>query len=332
MGCDNGRGLQVTRALSYQLAAASLVLVAACVASLPLMQSEQHRRKVRERVAQYVAPYARATSTDLRVRGNASAADNGRQVLLKSAMRLVGFSPSHQEYYPLAWWIVLPAALLLSRVLLMVAQYLLGGSVLLALPIMWVLSVRQFYRWCEQRRLRILFEQFPDALSMLVRAVRVGIPISAGMRSVADESPDPTGREFRHVVDQLALGVTLEQALIDMAARNQLSEYGFFATALALQSETGGTVSDMLERLAEVIRKRVALREHARALASEARTSIGILAALPLFTGTALALINPDYINTLFVDPQGRKVFATAIVLMAVGVATMRTIVRRSLS
>ena len=97
------------------------------------------------------------------------------------------------------------------------------------------------------------------------------------------------------------------QALHGLAARNELPEYGFFATALALQSETGGTVSDTLDRLAEVIRKRVALREHARALASEARTSIAILAALPVFTGTALALINPDYISTLIYRPPGTR-------------------------
>ena len=192
--------------------------------------------------------------------------------------------------------------------------------------------VRQFYRWCEQRRLRILFEQFPDALSMLVRAVRVGIPITGGIRSVATECADPTGREFRHVADQIALGVTLEQALHALASRNQVPEYGFFATALALQSETGGTVSDTLERLADVIRKRVALREHARALASEARTSIAILAALPVFAGGALAVINPGLHQFAVHRPQGRTVFAAAIALLTTGIFTMRTIVARSLS
>ena len=224
--------------------------------------------------------------------------------------QLVAFDPAHLDSYPLAWWIVLPATLLFARLVIALAQALLGSSALLALPVIWVLMIRQFYHWCEQRRLRTLFEQFPDALSMLVRAVRVGIPITGGMRSVATDSPDPTGREFRQVADQLTLGVTLEQALHALAARNQLPEYGFFATALALQAETGGTISDTLERLADVIRKRVALREHARALASEARTSIYILAALPVFAGGALAVINPDYLYTLFVEPQGRTVFA----------------------
>ena len=84
--------------------------------------------------------------------------------------------------------------------------------------------------------------------------------------------------------------------------------------------------------MAEVIRKRVALREHARALASEARTSIYILAALPVFAGGALAIINPDYLHTLFIEPEGRTVFAIAIGMLTTGIITMRTIVSRSLS
>ena len=242
------------------------------------------------------------------------------------------FDPAHLDSYPLAWWIVVPAALLFARLVLVLAQTLVGSSALLALPVIWVLTIRQFYHWCEQRRLRTLFEQFPDALSTLVRAVRVGIPITGGMRSVAADSPDPTGREFRQIADQLTIGVTLEQALHALATRNQLAEYGFFATALALQSETGGTVSETLERLADVIRKRVALREHARALASEARTSIYILAALPVFAGGALAVINPEYLYTLFIEPQGRTVFAIAVGMLTTGIVTMRTIVSRSLS
>jgi tight adherence protein B len=235
--------------------------------------------------------------------------------LLNWLARLVAYNPVHRDDYPLAWWIVLPTALLFARLVVALVQILAGSWAMFTLPLVVVVIIRQFYRWCEKRRLRILFEQFPDALSMLVRAVRVGIPITGGMRNIAADSPNPTGQEFRHVVDQIALGVTLEQALIDLAGRNQVPEYGFFATALALQSETGGTVGDTLERLADVIRKRVALREHARALASEARTSIYIL-----------------YIGTLFFEPQGQTILASAIGLLTVGVFTMRTIVARSLS
>ena len=322
----------MTRTVTYQLAAACLLLVLACIAAVPFMQAEQRRRKVQDRVTQYAAPYARATAVDARDRSTAGQTASGGRRLLEFLKRLVSFNPAHRDSHLLAWWVVLPATLLFARLIVALAQSLVGSAALFGLPLIWFLLIRQFYRWCEQRRLRILFEQFPDALSMLVRAVRVGIPVTGGMRNVADDSPDPTGREFRQVVDQITLGVTLDQALHALASRNQVPEYGFFATALALQSETGGTVSETLERLADVIRKRVALREHARALASEARTSIGILAALPIFAGGALAVINPEYLNTLFVEPKGRTIFAVAVAMLVTGIGTMRTIVTRSLS
>jgi len=322
----------MTGGASLQLAGASLLLIAVSVAAIPLVHSDQHRRKLDDRIAQHATPYARATTPEAREKGNSAASPSSARILLQWLAWLVAFDPTHRAYYPLAWWLVLPLALVFARLLTALAQTLLGDSALLALPAVWLLGIRQFYSWCENRRLRMLFEQFPDALAMLVRAVRVGIPVTEGMRNIAADSPDPTGREFAQVVDQITLGVTLDQALHALAARNQLPEYGFFATALALQSETGGTVSDTLERLAEVIRKRVNLREHARALAAEARASILILAALPVCTGLALSVINPDYISTLFVEPQGRRIFTLAIGSLCTGVIAMRTIVSRSLS
>ena len=179
----------MSRTLSLQLAAACLLLVLACLAAVPLVQSEQRRRKLQDRVTQYAAPYARATIGDAKERSNNTAAVSGWRILLRWFTRMVAFDVLHQEHYPVAWWIVLPVALTVARLLLALAQTLVGTSVLLALPLLWLLLVRQFYRWCEKRRLRTLFEQFPDALSMLVRAVRVGIPITGGMRSVAADSP-----------------------------------------------------------------------------------------------------------------------------------------------
>lgn len=322
----------MTAAVMLQLACGSLLLVAISAAAIPLIFAEQRRRKLNDRISQHATPYARATLAGAREKTSGTASVGGSRVLMQWLIRLVAIDPARSSQYPLAWWVVLPAALVFARLLIALAQTIFGSSMLLALPVVWLLSVRQFYRWCEKRRLRILFEQFPDALAMLVRAVRVGIPVTEGMRSIATDCPDPTGREFRQVVDQISLGVTLEQALGGLAERNQLPEYGFFATALALQSETGGTVSDTLERLSDVIRKRVSLREHARALAAEARTSIGILAALPVFTGGALAVLNPDYISTLFIDPQGQRIFTIALGSLSTGIITMRTIVSRSLS
>jgi tight adherence protein B len=209
---------------------------------------------------------------------------------------------------------------------------LLGWIALAIVPPGGVLISRAFYKWCDNRRKRQLYTQFPDALAMIVRGVRVGIPVTEAIRTVAREAMAPTNSEFQKMSDQLSIGVALPDALREMSERNDLPEYRFFATALALQSQTGGGLSETLENLADVIRKRVALRSRAYALASEARTSIYILAALPVFAGLALAALNPDYMSLLFTTDSGKKVFAAALCSLGVGIGVMQTIVKKTLS
>jgi tight adherence protein B len=322
----------MSQMLPYQLAAGCFLLILLCMSALVLMHAQQRRRRLEARVAQQASSYGRAIVAASRNNVRSAASARGQRTILRFGAWLVGFNTSQPEHYHVAWWIVLPVGLVLARGIVALAQILIGWMALLLLPVIWLIIVRRFYTWCDQRRLKILYVQFPDVLAMLVRAVRVGIPIGEGIRSAARESPNPTGQEFRIVVDQLGIGVTLAEALYELAERNPLPEYRFFATALALQSETGGALSETLERLADVIRKRVALRSHARALASEARTSIYILACLPVFSGAALALLNPDYLATLFLDRDGQRVLAIALISLSTGIAAMRTIVNRSLS
>jgi tight adherence protein B len=317
--------------LPYLLAAAGLFTVLLCVAALAVMRDQQHRARFEVRVTQQASSYGRAIASIARPDTQSTASAARKQAMLRILTWLVRFNPSQQERYPIAWWIVLPGALALARLLVAAAQIMVGSTVLLLVPVLWVLMVRKFYTWCNQRRLMTLYVQFPDVLAMLVRAVRVGIPITEGIRGVARESPIPTGPEFAIVVDQLTIGMTLPDALRELAERNQLAEYRFFATALALQNETGGGVSETLERLADVIRKRVELRSHARALSSEARTSIYILASLPVFSGGALAVLSPEYLATLFTDPMGQRVLILALMSLTTGIVAMRTIISRSL-
>ena len=223
------------RATSLQLAAACLLLILLCAAALPFMRADQRSHRLHDRIDEYASPHARATVVGSHERAKAAPAASIMRTLALVA-RLVAFDPAHQEAIPRHGGSFCPVALLLARLIVEFGQSLLGTSALIALPVLWILLVRQFYRWCEQRRHRTLFEQFPDALAMLVRAVRVGIPITEGMRSVAAESLSRPAPEFAQVVDQITLGVTLEEALHGLATRNKVAEYGFFATALALQS------------------------------------------------------------------------------------------------
>jgi len=117
-----------------------------------------------------------------------------------------------------------------------------------------------------------------------------------------------------------------------MAQSSRMSEYRFFATAITLQMQTGGALSETLENLADVIRKRVALKARAFALASEARTSAMVLAGSPFVSGTALWVLNPSHIGMLFEPGLGRTIFSGAVLSLSCGLLTMRSLIRRSLA
>ncbi len=251
---------------------------------------------------------------------------------LARAVELVGLRLDRAAAYPIRWWIVLLAALPLARAAAGLLAALGGDALLLAMPAFWFLFCRAAFGWLDARRRETLFRQFPDALGMITRAVRVGIPVSEAIRSVAREAPPETAAEFQRIADRLSIGLPLEQALAETAHRTGVPEYRFFATALALQSQTGGGLSETLENLAEVIRKRVALKERGYALAAEARTSAGILAALPFFTCGVLAVLSPGYIALLFSDPGGQQILAAAIGMLVIGILLMRGMIRRALS
>jgi len=227
---------------------------------------------------------------------------------------------------------VLPTSLLLAWLGAQLVLPLLGGIALVAAPAVGVMLSRTFYKICNDRRRQALYLQFPDALAMIVRGVRVGIPVRESMSAVAREIPEPTAGEFRMVAERVSLGAAVEDALYEMAERNDVAEYRFFATAIGLQAQTGGALSETLENLADVIRKRLALRARGYALASEARASIAILCALPVITGLALSAINPHYIAQLFNNETGRKVFGCAVLSFATGLTVMRQIVKKTLS
>jgi tight adherence protein B len=152
------------------------------------------------------------------------------------------------------------------------------------------------------------------------------------MRSVGIEAAEPTRREFATLIEQLSIGVPLEDALFKMAHRVNLAEYRFFATALVLQAQTGGSLSATLESLGDVIRKRLALKARGHALASEARASAIVLGLLPVALGLMLWVMNPAYLGVLFTDPTGNTILGMAITSLGIGILVMRMIIQKSLS
>jgi tight adherence protein B len=317
--------------LSLLLVGAALVLCAAAIGVSAILQEQRRRRQFRDRMALVAGAYMRVNPLAVMGRGAAARSEPAAR-LVTAAARLFGYDPAHAEHYPMRWWLVLGGALIAARAASALVGIMAGDWSLLIMPLAWVMCGRLIFGWSEQRRRDALYQQFPDALAMVVRAVRVGVPISEGIRTVAREAPVPTGPEFGLLHDRVAIGVTLEDALREMAERNQLAEYRFFATALALQSRTGGGLAEALEGLADVMRRRLALKARGLALAAEAKTSIAILASLPFVSGGALAVLNPRYIGRLFDDPGCEKVLMAAVALLGSGLLVMRGMIRKALS
>ncbi len=321
-------GLTMSTPLLIQLLMLSCVLLAGLGLSGLLVARQQAQYEKRAaRLAAVAAPHAPAA------RGHVSAFTPprpARRSLLESAMALFGIDLARADQYPMQWWAALGVTLAVAAGVCGIARGMVGNLALPVLPLGWMVLSRMFFGWAAGRRQDQLLKQFPDALAMIVRAVGVGIPVLEAMRAVSREAPEPSAPEFARLLEKISIGMSLQDALLDMARRTNLTEYRFFATTLSLQAQTGGALSATLDGLADVIRKRLALKERGHALSSEARMSATVLALLPLATGGLIFAMNPVYIGVLFTDPMGRSILGGAVV--SLGMVTMRTIIRRTLS
>jgi tight adherence protein B len=243
-----------------------------------------------------------------------------------------GFRMSMRHQYTLGWpWVVI-IGLVAGRGAVLAGSGVFGSFAWVLLPVISLMVTRSTFKGMVTKRKSKLRSQLPDAIGLIVRAVRVGVPVSEALRAVVKECPEPTAQEFGRLVNDLAIGAQLDKALRDMADRNDLPEYGFFAAALSLQAQTGGGLAETLELLADVARKRVAMQARGYALSSEARTSTMILGALPFASGGATYLANPSYMSVLFTDPLGQMVFGLAVLSLSIGIFTMRMIIRSALT
>jgi tight adherence protein B len=246
--------------------------------------------------------------------------------------QLFGFQTSRLEQYPVKWYLVVLAMLVAARLVGGVIVSIAGPIGWASLPVIWVMGSRFAFGMMMLRRRQALYNQFPDCLSMIVRSVRAGVPLTEAIRIVSRESPVPSSDEFSRVAGDLSVGVPISDALRALADRNEITEFRFFSTALTLQSQTGGRLGETLDNLGGIIRKRMALKSRGRALASEARTTALILGCLPLLAGGALYLMNPNYIMVLFTDPTGKIILATAAVMLCMGALVMRAIIEKALA
>ncbi|HEX5007687.1 MAG TPA: type II secretion system F family protein [Hyphomonadaceae bacterium] len=169
--------------------------------------------------------------------------------------------------------------------------------------------------------------QFADAIDVIVRGVKSGLPLNECLRMIARESPQPLGAEFQVVCDAVAMGVPVDQALGRMYQRMPIQEVNFFNIVLAIQQKAGGNLSEALGNLSNVLRSRKLLREKIKALSSEAKASAMIIGALPIAVIILVYFTTPAYIMTLFTTEIGNLILLIAGGLMGIGIYIMRQMI-----
>ena len=173
------------------------------------------------------------------------------------------------------------------------------------------------------RRLNKFNSNFPDAIELMVRGLRSGLPITETLGIVASEVGGPVGLEFRTVADKMKIGRTMEVALQETADRIGTPEFQFFVITLAIQRETGGNLAETLSNLADVLRKRAQMKLKIRAMSSESKASAYIIGALPFIVFIMVWMVNPAYMTGFFTDPRLMIAGAGGMVWMSIGAFIM---------
>ena len=178
-----------------------------------------------------------------------------------------------------------------------------------------------------KRRTNAFNSKFPDAIELLVRGLRSGLPVTETLGIVSSEVPGPVGEEFKLVSERIRIGKTMEDALQDTADRLGTPEFQFFCITLAIQRETGGNLAETLSNLADVLRKRAQMKLKIRAMSSESKASAYIVGALPFVVFALIWWINPGYIGKFFIDERLMVAGLFGLVWMSIGAFIMAKMV-----
>lgn len=186
-------------------------------------------------------------------------------------------------------------------------------------------------RWVLQflcnRRQKAFTEEFANALDIIVRGVKSGLPLNECLKIIANESPDPVGPEFVQLVDSQKMGVPIEQGLEQLYERMPVAEVNFFQIVLVIQQSAGGNLSEALGNLSSVLRNRKAMRAKIQSMSSEAKASALIIGSLPPGVMALVYVSSPDYITLLFTTQIGNFLLAGSLLWMATGVFVMRKMI-----
>ena len=230
------------------------------------------------------------------------------------------------SWTPQKFWIVSGISGVVGFVLaFVIGGHPLGAAVMafgtgLGLP-RWVLS------FLKKRREKAFLKALPDAVDVIVRGIKAGLPLFESIKVVAADSPEPLKSEFNAIIETQTIGMPLGEACTRLYERMPLPEANFFGIVVAIQQKSGGNLSEALGNLSKVLRDRKKMAEKIQAMSMEAKASAMIIGALPICVGTLVWLTSPNYIELLWTSDMGRFMMAGCAMWMAVGVFVMKKMI-----
>src|SRR5262249_1552481 len=185
----------------------------------------------------------------------------------------------------------------------------------------WLLS------FFKKRRHGKFLQYFPDAVDIIVRGIKAGLPLLDSMRVIVNDAPEPIKSEFRAIIDTQTIGLPLGEACGKLYERIPLPEANFFGIVVSIQQKSGGNLSEALGNLSKVLRDRKKMKAKIHAMSMEAKASAGIIGSLPIVVMLIVYVTSPDYIELLWITPLGRLMLAGSAVWMLVGIMAMKKMI-----
>lgn len=240
---------------------------------------------------------------------------------LKTQLKQAGLAVSIERFYIysafLAFFSGLAVLLSGAPVLAALGAVVAGG---LGLP-------RWYVSFMRKGRTTKFLDEFPNAIEIIVRAIKSGLPLNDGVRLIASEAKEPVRTEFRRMVEAQQLGVSIPEAAVKMKETMPCSEANFFGIVIQIQAQSGGNLSEALGNLARVLRDRKRMKARVQALSMEAKASAAIIGALPFIVAGLVYLASPGYITPLFVTSTGHLILGVSAIWMSMGVFVMKKMI-----
>jgi tight adherence protein B len=315
--------------LAFGFLAATAVGGLAWVFIYPMLSGERHAAARREQIAKPEPAARRADNKTQKSRREqvegslkeieARAREN--KVTLSSRLMQAGLGWTTQKF-----WIFSGVLGLIGAVVAFVVSGSLPGTVGMGFAFGFGVP-RWMLAFLKKRREKAFLAALPDAVDVIVRGIKAGLPLFESIKVVAADAPEPLRSEFNAIIETQAIGMPLGDACSRLYERMPVPEANFFGIVIAIQQKSGGNLSEALGNLSKVLRDRKKMAEKIQAMSMEAKASAGIIGALPPIVMILVYLTTPDYISLLWTDPMGQLMLVGCVIWMSIGVMVMKKMI-----